>query len=64
VISLLAILKISYQKPVVTELNVDDTVEVIAGPFKSMKAKITRVDYEKQEATVVIRFAISNSCYR
>ncbi|MGB9168864.1 MAG: transcription elongation factor Spt5 [Nitrososphaeraceae archaeon] len=42
------------KKPVVTELNVDDTVEVIAGPFKSMKAKITRVDYEKQEATVVL----------
>ena len=37
-----------------SELNIDDTVEVIAGPFKSMKAKITRVDYEKQEATVVL----------
>jgi transcriptional antiterminator NusG len=42
------------KKPTVTELNVDDTVEVIAGPFKGMKAKITRVDYEKQEATVVL----------
>jgi transcription termination/antitermination protein NusG len=42
------------KKPVVSELNVDDTVEVVAGPFKSMKAKITRVDYEKQEATVVL----------
>lgn len=42
------------KKPMVSELNVDDTVEVIAGPFKSMKAKITRVDYEKQEATVVL----------
>ena len=42
------------KKPVVTELSVDDTVEVIAGPFKAMKAKITRVDYEKQEATVVL----------
>lgn len=42
------------KKPVVSELSVDDTVEVIAGPFKSMKAKITRVDYEKQEATVVL----------
>ena len=38
------------KKPVVTELSIDDTVEVIAGPFKGMKAKITRVDYEKQEA--------------
>jgi transcription elongation factor SPT5 len=42
------------KKPVVSELSIDDTVEVIAGPFKSMKAKITRVDYEKQEATVVL----------
>lgn len=42
------------KKPTVTELNIDDTVEVIAGPFKGMKAKITRVDYEKQEATVVL----------
>ncbi len=42
------------KKPTVTELSIDDTVEVIAGPFKSMKAKITRVDYEKQEATVVL----------
>jgi transcription termination/antitermination protein NusG len=42
------------KKPVVSELNIDDTVEVIAGPFKAMKAKITRVDYEKQEATVVL----------
>ncbi len=42
------------KKPVVTELNIDDTVEVIAGPFKAMKAKITRVDYEKQEATVIL----------
>jgi len=42
------------KKPVVTELSIDDTVEVVAGPFKSMKAKIIRVDYEKQEATVVL----------
>ncbi len=42
------------KKPVVTELSIDDTVEVIGGPFKAMKAKVTRVDYEKQEATVVL----------
>lgn len=42
------------KKPVVTDLNVDNLVEVVAGPFKSMKAKVTRVDYEKQEATVVL----------
>jgi transcriptional antiterminator NusG len=42
------------KKPVVTELAIDDTVEVIGGPFKAMKAKITSVDYDKQEATVVL----------
>ncbi|HXG05819.1 MAG TPA: transcription elongation factor Spt5 [Nitrososphaera sp.] len=42
------------KKPVVSELNIEDMVEVIAGPFKSMKAKITRVDYDKQEATVIL----------
>jgi transcriptional antiterminator NusG len=42
------------KKPVVTELAIDDTVEVVGGPFKAMKAKIIRVDYEKQEATVVL----------
>jgi transcriptional antiterminator NusG len=42
------------KKPVVSDLNLDDTVEIIGGPFKAMKAKITRVDYEKQEATVVL----------
>ena len=42
------------KKPVVSDLGIDDTVEIIGGPFKAMKAKITRVDYEKQEATVVL----------
>lgn len=42
------------KKPVVTELSIDNMVEVVAGPFKSMKAKVIRVDYEKQEATVVL----------
>jgi transcriptional antiterminator NusG len=42
------------KKPVVTDLSIDSMVEVVAGPFKSMKAKVIRVDYEKQEATVVL----------
>ena len=42
------------KKPVVSDLGIDDTVEIVGGPFKAMKAKITRVDYEKQEATVVL----------
>ena len=28
--------------------------KLLPDPFKSMKAKITRVDYEKQEATVLL----------
>ncbi len=36
-------------KPVIEELDVDDIVEIIGGPFKSMKAKITRIDKTKSE---------------
>jgi transcriptional antiterminator NusG len=42
------------KKPVVSDLSIDNMVEVVAGPFKSMKAKVIRVDHEKQEATVVL----------
>lgn len=42
------------KKPVAAEFHIEDVVEVIAGPFKSMKAKIVRMDHEKQEATVVL----------
>ena len=35
-------------------LNKDDTVEVTGGPFKGMKATITRIDREKEEATVIL----------
>jgi len=42
------------KKSTVTELSVDDTVEIVGGPFKGMRAKITRVDYERQEATVIL----------
>jgi len=36
-------------KPVIEELDVDDTVEIISGPFKGMRAKITRIDKTKSE---------------
>ncbi|MCS6768056.1 MAG: transcription elongation factor Spt5 [Candidatus Nitrosocaldus sp.] len=42
------------KKPAVSELAIDDVVEIIGGPFKGMKARITRVDYDKQEARVVL----------
>ena len=41
-------------KSMVAELSPDDTVEIVAGPFKSMRAKITRVEKEKQEITVTL----------
>jgi len=42
------------KKSVVTELEKDKIVEIIGGPFKGMKATVTRVDKEKEEATVVL----------
>jgi transcriptional antiterminator NusG len=39
-------------KPVIEELDVDDVVEIISGPFKSMRAKITRIDKTKSEVTL------------
>jgi len=39
-------------KPVIEELDTDDQVEVVSGPFKGMKAKITRVDKTKEEVTL------------
>lgn len=42
------------KKSIVSELAVDKTVEIIGGPFKGMKATITRIDHEKEEATVIL----------
>jgi len=42
------------KKSTVSELAVENTVEIIGGPFKGMKATITRVDKEKEEATVIL----------
>ena len=39
-------------KPVIEELDINDIVEVIGGPFKGMRAKITRVDKTKEEVTL------------
>ncbi|MDV3278074.1 MAG: transcription elongation factor Spt5 [Nitrososphaerales archaeon] len=41
-------------KSMVAELNEGDTVEIVAGPFKTMRAKISRLEKEKQEVTVVL----------
>ena len=42
------------KKSTVTQLDVDNVVEITGGPFKGMKATITRIDHEKEEATVVL----------
>jgi len=39
-------------KPVIEELGIDDIVEVVGGPFKGMRAKITRIDKTKEEVTL------------
>ena len=42
------------KKSTVSELAVENTVEIIGGPFKGMKATITRLEREKEEATVIL----------
>ena len=39
-------------KPVIEELHTEDLVEVIGGPFRGMKAKITNIDKVKEEVTI------------
>lgn len=39
-------------KPVIEELDENDIVEVVGGPFKGMRAKITRVDKAKEDVTL------------
>jgi transcriptional antiterminator NusG len=40
------------KRPVIEELNENDIVEVTGGPFKGMRAKITRIDKTKAEVTL------------
>ena len=39
-------------KPVVEEIDSGDLIEVVAGPFRGMRAKITNVDKVKEEVTI------------
>jgi len=39
-------------KSVIEDLDLDDIVEVVGGPFKGMRAKIRRVDKTKKEITI------------
>lgn len=40
------------RKPIIEELHENDIVEVTGGPFKGMRAKITRIDKSKGEVTL------------
>lgn len=40
------------RKPIIEELSENDIVEVTGGPFKGMRAKITRIDKAKEEVTL------------
>ncbi len=42
------------KKSTVSTLAVDNIIEITGGPFKGMKATITRIDADKEEATVVL----------
>lgn len=39
-------------KPTIDELSESDLVEVIAGPFRGLRAKITHMDKVKEEVTI------------
>jgi transcriptional antiterminator NusG len=40
------------RKPILEDLTEDDVVEITGGPFKGMRAKITRIDKSKGEVTL------------
>ena len=40
------------KKPIIEDLYEDDVVEITGGPFKGMRAKITRIDKPKAEVTL------------
>jgi transcriptional antiterminator NusG len=52
IISFSEIERFIIRKPVIEELSEGDIVEVTGGPFKGMRAKITRVDKAKEDVTL------------
>jgi transcription termination/antitermination protein NusG len=41
-------------KSIISDVNVNDVIEIVAGPFKGMRAKINRVEPQKSEVTVML----------
>ena len=52
VISAEALDRFIVTKPVIEDLQSGDSVEVISGPFRGLKARITNVDKLKEEVTI------------
>lgn len=52
VIGIAAVEKFIVTKPVIEDINVGDLVEIVGGPFRGLKAKITYVDKVKEEVTL------------
>jgi len=51
-VSLEAVERFIVAKPVIEDLNLGDLVEVVGGPFRGLKAKITHVDRVKEDVTI------------
>jgi len=52
VVSAQAIERFIVTKPVIEDLTVGDSVEVVGGPFRGLRARITHVDKVKEEVTI------------
>lgn len=46
--------KFLVDKSIISDVGVNDTVEIVAGPFKGMKARINRVEPQRSEVTVML----------
>ncbi len=46
--------KFLVEKSMISDINVNDVIEIIAGPFKGMRARINRVERQRNEVTVIL----------
>ena len=46
--------KFLVEKSMISDLNVNDIIEIIAGPFKGMRARINRIEEQKKDVTVML----------
>jgi transcriptional antiterminator NusG len=46
--------KFLVDKSIISDVNVGDVIEIVAGPFKGMRAKINRIEPARSEVTVLL----------